>query len=321
MAGGLNNQNFVINTQLASVTIRGNMFDDKDLKNHDTMGISISNADKAKLKKDLLDRIGSRPVIELAALADGKPISWNNENAPVTVALDYTPTAEELLDPDHIVVWYIDGNGRAVEVPSGRYDPETGKVIFTVTHFSTYAVAYSEKTFSDIGNAYGRKQIEALASKGFYSWINVSKFYPDRSITRAEFIYLVMTALDLHAGFDSNFSDVAATDFYYQAAGAAKKLGICDGIGGNKLGASLFITRQDMSKILYNALKAAKKGYSDGSVQDLKTFKDYPRISSYAYEGLSALVKAKVLIGYDNNLDPLGNLSMQQAAVIIYRIY
>lgn len=46
------------------------------------------------------------------------------------------------------------------------------------------------------------------------------------TITRADFVVLLVNALGLHAYERNNFSDVKRTDYYYDAVGIAKKLGI-----------------------------------------------------------------------------------------------
>jgi len=51
-----------------------------------------------------------------------------------------TPTAEELENPESIVAWYIDGNGNAVPVPNGRYDPATRTVSFNCIDITFYTV-------------------------------------------------------------------------------------------------------------------------------------------------------------------------------------
>lgn len=321
LENGTSQQRIEINTSVANITIPGNMFTAKNTSNIKNMGISVSYADKSGLQKALSEKIGDRPVIVLTAYADNKKIPWSNSNAPVTIALDYEPTAEELKNPDHIVVWYIDGKGKVIEVPSGRYDPVAKKVIFTTTHFSQYAVTHSKKTYHDIEKAYAKTNIEALASKGLFNWIEGDSFNPSRNITRGEFIYLLVTALDLHGTVDSNFSDVDTTDVYYEAAGIAKKLGISNGMGNNQLGAKRSISRQDMSTLIIRALKVAKKNYPSGNVTELSQFNDAGRISNYAKESLATLVKAGVLKGYNKNLDPRKTFTMQEAATVIYRIY
>ncbi|MGI6425202.1 MAG: hypothetical protein ACOX2A_09060 [Tepidanaerobacteraceae bacterium] len=47
------------------------------------------------------------------------------------VSIPYTPTEEELANPESIVVWYIDGAGNVVTILNGRYDSETGMVTYT----------------------------------------------------------------------------------------------------------------------------------------------------------------------------------------------
>lgn len=310
-----------INTPVAGITIQGDMFSPDDVENKQKIGISVSLADKSKLTGDIAGKIGSRPLIELSAYLDGKLTEWSNANSPVTISIDYKPTQDELKNPDQIVVWYIDGNGKIVEVPSGHYDPVSGKVIFSTSHFSLYAIAYDTRTYSDIEKAYAKDSIEALASRGLYNWIKGDKFGPDRNITRGEFIYLLVNVLELHSPVKNNFSDVSASDFYYEAASIAKELGITNGMGNNRFGGGMSITRQDMSTLIVRALKAAGKSYPDGSAADLNSFIDAGNISGYAKDSLATLVKAGVLVGYNNSLEPKGTFTMQQAATVIHRIY
>jgi len=318
---GTAKEHYEIKTPIAAITVPGNMFPSASTEKKQQMGISVSYADRSKLKKELADKIGDRPVINIAAYADGKQFEWKNKNAQVTVTIDYTPTEKELKKPGHIVVWYIDGKGNAVPVPNGRYDPATGKLTFKVTHFSIYAVSYVEKTYNDISKAYAKAEIEVLASKGFYDWIESSSFEPNRKITRGEFLYLLITALNIDGTFDDNFSDVDPGDIYYEAAGIAKKYGISNGTGGNKLGAKQGITRQEMATLVARALKAVNREYPAASVSELNKFNDSVKISDYAKESMAILVKAGFLVGYNNSLDPRGTFTMQQAATVIWRIY
>lgn len=59
-------------------------------------------------------------------------------------SIPYTPTTEELNNPEGSVVWYIDAHENTAPVPSGHYDPATGTVTFSTTHFSDYAVGYTK---------------------------------------------------------------------------------------------------------------------------------------------------------------------------------
>jgi hypothetical protein len=138
-----------VNTSIGSVTIPSNMLSGTGI-NGSKAEIVIKEGDKSKLSPGIRNKIGDRPLISLTLLIDGKQVDWRNNKAPVTVSIPYKPTPQELRKPGGIVVWYIDGDGKEVSVPNGRYDPRTGTVTFTTTHFSYYAVVYNPVEFGDV---------------------------------------------------------------------------------------------------------------------------------------------------------------------------
>jgi len=131
-----------LKNNIASLTVPGNMLTSACAAGAQNVSLTIASADKSKLDTVVQAQIGDRPVIEINLKMDGQKIAWSNAGAPVTVTIPYTPTAGELLNPESIVIWYIDGSGKLVTVPNSHYDPATGMVIFSTTHFSYYAVAY-----------------------------------------------------------------------------------------------------------------------------------------------------------------------------------
>jgi hypothetical protein len=123
-------------TNTGNITIPGNMLAGIPETEGKSAGITIGQGDKSGLPDEAKAAVGDRPIVQLTLTLDGTQTDWNNPDVPVTVSISYTPTAEELVDPEHIVVWYIDGSGNVVSVPNGRYDPTTGTVTFTTTHFT-----------------------------------------------------------------------------------------------------------------------------------------------------------------------------------------
>jgi hypothetical protein len=285
--------------------------------------LCIEKVDRTALSEDLKKQVGDKPVLELNFKVDGKTVAWNNPDAPVTVSLDYKPTEEELEDPEHIVVWYIDGNGKAVAVPNGRYDAATGKVTFTTTHFSKYAVAFVNKTFADIGKyTWAKNQIEVLASKGIIGGTSETTFSPANSITRADFLTMLMKTLGLTQKADSCFDDVKAGDYYYDAVATAKKLGITNGAGDNKFNPKQYISRQDMIVLTEKALKVARGGFAEnGTANDLAKFKDNSQVAQYATGSMANFVKAGLIHGSNGNINPRSNTTRAEAAVLLYTIY
>ncbi len=311
-----------ITTELAEITVSGDMLRAVSLDVHN-ISLIVGEADKSSLAADVQRQIGDAPVIDLYLMLAGQKLPWSNHNTPVVVAVPYTPTAEEMKDPEHITVWYIDSEGNTVSIPSGRYDPATGKVTFSTTHFSQYAVVYVEKTFSDMGSySWARKQIEVLASKGIIKATSEKTFSPQVNISRGDYLVLLAKTLGLTADFDSNFADVKPTDYYYEAAGIARKLGIAIGDKENRFDPRTDICRQDMMVLTARALEISGKLKP---VQETSTildqYSDKAGIAVYAVESTATLVSEKLITGSEGRLNPVGHTTRAEAAVLLYRIY
>ena len=315
------NRNIVLDTPLATMVIPSNMFTGKSIKESDNVQISISEVNKDSLDERVKEKIGDRPILEFNVMSDGKKLSWNNPKAPITVYIDYTPSEEEMLDPEHIIIWYIDSKGKITCIPNGRYIVETGKVVFRVTHFSKYAVAFEKKTFKDIESyPWAKKEVEVLASKGITNGTSDVTYSPERNITRADFLTLLIRTLELRADFTTNFDDVNTGTYYYESIGIAKELGIILGVGNNKFNPNREISRQDMMVMTYNALKAA--GRIDGFATEaaIEDFDDMSQVAQYAVGSVATLVDLGLIKGSGNRIKPRDNTTRAEVAVILYRI-
>ncbi|KNY28475.1 carbohydrate binding domain-containing protein [Pseudobacteroides cellulosolvens] len=315
-----------IKTPVAEIVIPGNMMSNskQENKNVNNVALAVAKADTSQLNEEIKKIVGNRPVIELNAKVGNNPISWNNPDAPVTVSIDYEPTTEELRNLEHIVVRYIDPAGKIINIPSGKYDAASGKVTFTTTHFSKYAIAFEKKTFSDIGkHSWAKKQIEVLSSKGVIDGTSekLNTFEPSGNITRADFICLLVRTLGLNARVDSNFTDVVEGKYYYQDIGIAKKLGITNGSGDNKFKPDEQITRQDMMVLIVKGLKAAGKNLPEADEAVISSFSDASEISVYAVQSVAVLVKEGMIKGSANMITPAQKTTRAEVAVIMYSVY
>jgi hypothetical protein len=315
-------QNVSIHSPMGTITIPDTMFKSKDLGTSSKISISIGQADTSGWKPELRAKIGNKPVLELGAYVDGKLLSWHNNQAPVNVSIAYAPTPDELKNPEHIVIWYVDGEGKINHIPSGKYDAATGKVTFTTTHFSSYAVAFEMKTFADLQQvAWAKAPIEVLASKGIVNGTTEFTFTPGAYVTRADFLKLLVGALDLYADIETNFDDVKPADYYYEAVGIAKALGISDGVGANQLNPKDLISRQDMMVMVERAMRVAGKDLSASNASALSRFQDANSIPSYAKDGLTVLLRNGLIEGEGEHLNPTSFTTRAEAAVLLYRVY
>lgn len=316
-----NNVEFVLKTENATLQIPSNMLSNIT-EQADQVSIQINKVSPDRLSADVRAIVGSRPVIDLSVKAGDRLLAWNNPAAPVTVTVPYTPAAQELVNAHQIVILYIDNQGHATAVPSGRYDAKSGSMVFKTTHFSTYAVAYVTKTFADVQNVLWAKQaVEALAARDIIKGISDDSFAPAASITRADFITLLVRALELKGPGTNTaaFSDVQPTAHYAQAVTIAKELGITSGFEDNTFKPGNSISRQDMMVLTAKALKAAGKQSAGNG--NLASYSDAASISTYAMDSVTSLVGSGIVNGKDGKIAPAEPLTRAEAAMVLYRIW
>jgi len=92
-------------------------------------------------------------------------------------------------------------------------------------------------TFDDVDGHWGEPYIQDLAEQGVVSGYSDDQFYPDRSITRAEFTKIVMEGLDVSI-YDEDemsvrsFSDVDTSDWFFTYVETAYRKGLVSGYDG-----------------------------------------------------------------------------------------
>lgn len=184
-----------------------------------------------------------------------------------------------------------------------------------------YTINYGDINFTDL-DAYNwaKDQVLNLAKKGIIKGTSQNTFSPSSKIKRADFICLLVRTLGLNATVTSNFDDVSTDEYYYNEVGIARELGITKGVGGNKISPRSEISRQDMMVLVSRALVQASKIQADGTASDISTFSDADSISSYAVSDVATLIKAGIVQGSGNVINPKGTATRVETAVIMYRI-
>ncbi|WP_282936217.1 exo-alpha-sialidase [Paenibacillus sp. RC67] len=179
-----------------------------------------------------------------------------------------------------------------------------------------------KQVFKDVNDNYlwAKDAIYDLAKKGIVNGTSDQLFSPEKHITRADMLVMVVRALGLKAEFSSNFDDVKKDDYYYEALGVTKALGITEGVGGNKFNPLEEISRQDLMVLIAKSLQKAGKLSLKGSQDDLNSFKDASSIAEYAKESVALLVKAGIIEGSDNLINPEGKATRAEVATMVYRV-
>ncbi len=308
-------------SDLATLTIPSNMLDGILQIKDNKYDITISIGDKSNLTESLRAAIGDHPFISLNLKIDGKITNWYNPDAPVKVSIPYKPTAEELLNPESIVIWYIDGNGNAITVPNGHYNALTGMVTFQTTHFSNFAVAYKQINFSDVPkSAWYAKAVDFISAREITLGTGNKKFSPKETLTRGDFIVMLMRSYEIAPASSpkDNFADGGNT-YYTDYLNTAKKLGIAEGIGNNYFAPNKEITRQEMFTMMYKALKSINKLPQGKSTKLLNDYSDINQIKPWAKDAVAFFVESGLIQGDSGKLNPEIITTRAEMAQTLYK--
>jgi hypothetical protein len=118
---------------------------------------------------------------------------------------------------------------------------------------------------------------------------------------------------------DDNFCDAGNT-YYTGYLAAAKKLGISNGVGGNRFAPEQAISRQDMFTLLYNALDKINQLPEGDLGKTLSDFTDSTCVSTYAQEAMAYLVKIGAISGSNGMLNPTGTTTRAQMTQVLYNL-
>ncbi|MDN8588848.1 S-layer homology domain-containing protein [Paenibacillus sp. 11B] len=184
------------------------------------------------------------------------------------------------------------------------------------------------QTFVDIQNyGWAREAIETLSARGVITGVMENRFSPSASVTRADFILMLVRALGLNESGNGwatdtgiSFSDVDSDSYYADALHIAKSMGIAYGQDNNHFRPESEISRQDMMVLIERALKLVGKDMDKGSENLLERFSDWSSVSEYAQKSIATLVADDIITGDGTKLKPLASSSRAEAAVMIYRV-
>ncbi|MBE7035137.1 MAG: S-layer homology domain-containing protein [Ruminococcaceae bacterium] len=169
--------------------------------------------------------------------------------------------------------------------------------------------------FTDLANAtWAGEAIEYLKKENIISGRSATEFDPFAQVTREELAkMLVVAAKKLDAEAVADFADAAPGAWYAPYIASAQKAGLIQGIGDNRFGVGMAMSRQDLAVLIARAL-----GYEETEVTD-STFADNAAISDYA-KGAVLFVKEKGIMGGvgDNMFSPKAAVNRAQAAKVIY---
>ncbi|QRN84794.1 S-layer homology domain-containing protein [Clostridia bacterium] len=315
---GETNQTVIINAGKAIVSF------DKDATDYicskaesSKIRLIISEVAPSTLSDKAQVLIGDRPVYDFTLMAGEAQISalhgFANIRIPYTLKLNENAEA--------LIVYYINDHG-SLSHTRGVYNRETGTVDLTVRHFSRYAISYNEVSFDDVTDgAWYFDPVTFCAARGITVGTGNHLFNANNTLTRGQFIVMLMHAYDIEVNEDltDNFDDAGDT-YYTSFLATAKQLGISKGIGDNLYAPNAEITRQDMFTLLYNALQVLDELPAEKSGGVLENFSDAGTIADYAKDPIQTFVAAGIVSGNEGKLTPTNSATRAQMAQVLYNL-
>lgn len=216
---------------------------------------------------------------------------------------------ENTINSDRLCIYFVDDATGAWVYAGGRI--LNGKLTFSPEHYSTYVIAESTKTFTDISSSWAKNYIEAMVARQISKGVSDSLFAPNQSVTRAEFAVLLSRVLGLDSSDKTNtFTDVVDTAWYQKEVSQVAALGIVTGDNG-KFRPSDKISRQEMAVMLSRA--AAYAGTKASNLKAI-TYSDKGNIAAWAYDGVSQISNMGIMSGYpDGNFGGSQNSTRAEA--------
>lgn len=199
------------------------------------------------------------------------------------------------------------GGGAAAGAPEGNgtYVPSANEAQVTAKQY-----------YQDLGSvAWAVSHINKLTDAGILSGDGNGLFRPNDTVTRAEFVKMIVSAFKLPTSIkQSAFSDVT-NQWYAPFVASATESGIANGISATYFGANDKITRQDLTVLCYRAAKLAEvslEGYVLASPNDMIA------VADYAKEAVEKFYAAGIINGDEKGaFNPNNNATRAEAAKIL----
>jgi hypothetical protein len=282
--------------------------------------LTIEKLDRSKLTPEQRELVGDRPVYDFTLKKGNQEIS-SFGGGHAKISIPYTLQPGE--NPHQVVIYYLTSDGSLKPV-RGHYDAKNKCVVFKTTHFSTYAVGYNPVSFNDVAaGAWYNVAIDFIAAREITSGTGVGKFSPEATLTRGQFVVLLMNAYEISPDAvgegTTNFTDAGNT-YYTKYLLAAKSLGIVSGVGNNMFAPERAVTRQEMFVMLYNALDVIGELPQTSGDKQLSDFEDADQVAAWSQDAISALIEGGVIYGSNGMLNPQSTTTRAEMAQMLYNL-
>ncbi|ADQ08082.1 S-layer domain protein [Caldicellulosiruptor hydrothermalis 108] len=186
-----------------------------------------------------------------------------------------------------------------------------------------FVVVKNNKSFNDINGHWAAKEIELLNNKLIVNGIRQNEFAPQRNITRAEFVTMLVRALGLWINSKDKikFKDIDEKDWYTNSINTAVNLGLVNGFNDGTFRPNDYITREQMVAMIIRTLSVLNNKFKLINTQEnLARFADSYYISPWAKQYVSTAIQLGLIKGKTFELlAPKDFATRAEAAVMLVR--
>lgn len=175
-----------------------------------------------------------------------------------------------------------------------------------------------ENPFTDIDNHWAKDNILFVVERNLFMGMSETEFGPDGEMTRGMFVTVLgrLAGVDV-SGLTCTFTDVNPDLYYAPYIAFAQQNGIVLGISETEFAPDRSISREEMSKIVYNYCVYA--GISLPAMSEEK-YADDSQINDWAKEPVYTMTAMGLLSGKeDNYFDPQGKTTRAEVATVLRR--
>ena len=241
-------------------------------------------------------------------------------NQPLTehIKISLPPIAG---DQNYQAIFDADGNPIG-----GKFNPVTGMLEAKTNPSQTLTVRNNQRDFTDISNKSREMQdaINILASKGIISGTSATTFSPDGTITRAEIAALITRTLSkLNPNEHGGFTDVSRSDWFFGAAGSAKKHGIMQGTSATIFAPRTNIPKDQIVAVAARVLRNEMRYKDPANISGvLSAYTDASSIAQWGREDIALATRENLVVRRtDGSFNGSATMTRGDAAVILYRMF
>ena len=213
--------------------------------------------------------------------------------------------------------------GKYLYDPEARYDVNRPLKITVVAEDKKTSKIYTltatvASNFEDVPtDQWYYDEVMIAANAGWVNGVGDGRFEPNGTMKRGDFAVIIARILgcDTEATVESKFPDCNETDYFNAAVTFCKLRGIIDGDDKGYFNPYDAITREEMAKILCNALEL------DELETSADPFDDDAEIAQWAKGYVNAVQAEGIMEGSNGSFNPRDNATRAEGAAVLVRAF